>query len=83
MTANGQVFVTIPTPQGNVTLPRAQVEALIACCDAIRDDGERPLWHVNKCGCCVSVHSYADPHRGYLIGADGEFDYVEVFDHDE
>ena len=48
----------------------------IALADRL-DEFDDPVWHVNACGCCVSVHNRDDGHRGYVIGRDGEADWVE------
>lgn len=73
-------YVTVQTPHGPLTLPRVQVEGIAACVQAIRDEGKDPTWHMNACGCCASVHEMGNGHRGYLVGSDGEFDYLE-FEH--
>jgi DNA-directed RNA polymerase subunit E'/Rpb7 len=39
---------------------------------------EHPVWHLNHCGCCVTVHDADDNTRGYIIGQDGEYDYVDL-----
>lgn len=31
-------------------------------------------WHLNDCGCCVCLHPGGDTTRGYIIGADGDYD---------
>ena len=35
-------------------------------------------WHMNECGCCACVHPPGDNTRGWVVGADGDADYVEV-----
>lgn len=35
-------------------------------------------WHMNDCGCCVTVHPDDDCTRGFVVGQDGEFDYLEM-----
>ena len=73
---NESEYVTLP--RHGLTLPRVQVEAIAACVQVFEDQGIAPTWHMNACGCCASVHPLEDGHHGYLIGPDGEFDYVEI-----
>lgn len=47
----------------------------------IRELGEQlgeHEWHPNECGCCVTVHRRGEHHAGYIIGSDGEYDWVEA-----
>ena len=34
-------------------------------------------WHLNECGCCITVHRRGEHDRGYVIGTDGEYDWHE------
>lgn len=62
----------------SVTLEQAV--AMSHCIARLRGQGKRVVWHHNACGCCISVHEDAGedecPHEGYVIGADGECDWV-------
>lgn len=63
----GELFITLPngtklTFQQAMTLGELQAEHGV----------RRTHWHVNDCGCCVSLHT---PRGGYVIGADGEADF--------
>jgi hypothetical protein len=35
-------------------------------------------WHINACGCCITVHPVGQHDRGYVIGADGEYDWHDL-----
>jgi hypothetical protein len=69
-------MLTIPTADGQkIELPVAQA---LAVAEALLEF-KRPVWHVNDCGCCVSVHENEKPVTGgYVIGRDGGADWVEV-----
>jgi hypothetical protein len=70
--------ITFDTPYGPVTLPFEQMIGLHSCLEAIRAEGKKPYWHPNECGCCISVHEDVQfPTGGYVIGQDGEYDWVE------
>jgi hypothetical protein len=38
--------------------------------------GKGATWHQNNCRCCVTVHPPGHHDRGYLVGEDGEYDWV-------
>jgi hypothetical protein len=35
-------------------------------------------WHLNDCGCCVTVHPRGNHHAGYVIGSEGDYDWHEI-----
>ena len=50
-----------------------QLDSLLGCLNRQPNS----TWHFNDCGCCVCVHPGGDPTRAYIIGDDGEFDYID------
>jgi hypothetical protein len=69
-----EVWVRLPNDGGEVCVTVAQMFEVGRRFEEFTD----PVWHVNQCGCCVVVHERGDSHRGYLIGADGGSDWIEV-----
>jgi hypothetical protein len=69
-----EVWIRLPTEHGEVRVTVAQMFEVGRLC-ALLDD---PVWHSNECGCCVAVHERADSHRGYVVGADGGSDWVDM-----
>lgn len=68
-----EVWVTLPNT-GNVRIPLVQALEI----SRVLGDFDDPVWHLNDCGCCISVHERDDDTRGYIVGADGESDWVEA-----
>lgn len=64
--------ITLP---GGVTVTVAQVTRIVELGQLLDDDF---TWHKNECGCCVTVHRAGDNSGGYIIGADGEYDWYEA-----
>jgi hypothetical protein len=69
-----ELWVTLRTEHGEVrmTLPQALEMGRVFECFV------DPVWHPNECGCCIAVHERGDGTRGYIVGADGESDWVEA-----
>jgi len=65
----GELMITFDTPHGEMTLPQAQVIRMGRALKELDDAGLHPVWHVNECGCCVSVHG--TDNAGWVIGDDG------------
>ena len=61
----GEVWVLA----GGQRLPLVQAVSLG---EKIRELGEPCRWHMNDCGCCLSVHG---PGGAYVIGQDGGADF--------
>ena len=67
--------LNITLPNG-VTLTFAQAMALHEVIDLLGGP-EMCEWHPNDCRCCVTVHAKGNGHQsGYIIGSDGEYDWV-------
>jgi hypothetical protein len=64
------------TLHDGLTLPRPMVESIVACAQTLKEQGKTPIWHMNACGCCASVHADDNGHEGFLIGSDGGFDWL-------
>lgn len=63
----GDLFITLPNGT-KLTLPQVMTLGELQA-----DHGpEYTHWHVNDCGCCISLHT---PRGGYVIGADGGADF--------
>lgn len=75
-----ELMVTIPTEHGDITLPFMQVQGLDRCIEMLRFQGKQAIWHRANCDCCIIVHeAEAEPcYQGYVIGPDGEFDWVDA-----
>lgn len=74
---NGVNGVPSDEPRFNVTGTDAwitwpQAERLVV----LSAENPGSTWHVNTCGCCVCFHPGGDTAHGWIIGADGEADYV-------
>ena len=67
----GELNITLPN---GVTLPLVQV---LRIGELSRKLGDAE-WHVNDCGCCVTVHPKGQHDRGYVIGSDGGYDWHEA-----
>ena len=71
--------ITVRHLHGDVTLPVEQALAVASCLRTLRDAGKAATWHVNRCRCCVTVHEMVPhPSGGYVIGKDGEFEWLEI-----
>jgi hypothetical protein len=57
------------TLSNGVELSFAQATELGALMLVAKTDGSEIHWHVNDCGCCVTLHG---PDYAYVIGRDGE-----------
>jgi hypothetical protein len=63
------LFITLPN--GGPTLSFAQAEALAAL--IVEAGGtDKCHWHMNDCGCCISLHG---SDYAYVIGRDGDADF--------
>ena len=67
----GELRITIQTDQGSVTVTWDQAMVLGRVLKDYEAAGVEPVWHLNHCGCCVSVHPAGDGSNGWLIGGDG------------
>jgi hypothetical protein len=74
-------YVTIETKYGPVVMPAAQADAAAACIDVLLAQGLQPIWHMNHCGCCLSVHAIDDEDKGFIVGSDGGADWIEHADY--
>jgi hypothetical protein len=65
-------------PDEEIELPLVQAEAIGR---SLREF-EKPCWHRNECGCCFSIHESPEPGAtltgGYVVGPDGERDWIET-----
>lgn len=60
-------------------LPAAQLERVRDIAMSYELAGVDWVAHMNRCGCCVSVHERCEhPVGGYVIGPDGGFDWHEL-----
>jgi hypothetical protein len=67
--------ISFDAPDGErVTMTAEQAIALHRCLRRFKE----PVWHFNKCGCCVAVHEAGVDTEGYVIGQDGGADWVEL-----
>ena len=53
-------------------VPLVQVLALADLLGLFED----PVWHLNDCGCCLSVHERDNHYEGFVVGPDGWADWV-------
>ena len=60
--------LTIQLPDGK-TLTWVQAEQLARRIKEMGERGEHSHWHMNTCGCCVTLHG---SDCAYMIGRDGE-----------
>jgi len=60
-------------------LPEAQALSVKHIALSYQLAGVPFIIHLNRCGCCVSVHEQAEhPVGGYVIGPDGGFDWHDL-----
>lgn len=65
------MLVTLPN---GITLTLVQLERVA---ELGKELGEYQ-WHQNECKCCVTVHPVGRHDCGYVVGNDGEYEWVEL-----
>ena len=66
-----QLKLRIPGTPVELTYPQANAVV------ALKVENPNATWHMADCGCCVCLHPEGDSSRGWLIGQDGEAEYME------
>lgn len=61
---------------GDVTLPWLQAQRIYDAIQDLRARGVEPVWHLNNCGCCASVHP-PGKGGGWVIDKAGGAEWLE------
>ena len=66
-----ELWITLPSGHKVTFMQAVRLSALL-------QEHAPAHWHMNECGCCLTVHPDGDCTRGYVVSQDGEFDYLEM-----